>query len=77
MFTIPGLLHDIGEYFINPNIGKIQHILCFLFLTLRKIYTLYFILPILFFKCSCLYLNATIHLTVVFKGLCGTVPDLY
>ena len=70
MFTIPRLkLHDVDEYFINPNIEKIQHLPCFLFPTLKKFYTLYFTVPILFKKCSCLYLNATIHLIIVFKGL--------
>lgn len=40
------------------------------FSPLWKIFhTLYFIVPILFLKCSCLYLNATIHLIMVFKGL--------
>lgn len=35
----------------------------------EKFYTLYFTALILFLKRSCFYLNATIHLLMVFKGL--------
>ena len=60
-------LHNVGEYFINPDIARTQHLL-FSFLPLGKKF-IYFIVPILLKKCSCLYLNATIHLIMVFKGL--------